>query len=126
GHKMLKPPGLSGWTYIGAAGSAFANGGPAQVGAVGISMPRTRAGVFVGVRDPRLSAGAEWDTRKDASESGANTLTNPRVETDSTGRLIAAFATITPFQLINDTSTFPLGFVTRWARFKPNTNPDGY
>ena len=125
-NKIIKTLALSGWTYIGAAGSVFASGGPAQVGTVGISMPRTRAGVFVGVRDPRLSAGAEWDVRKDASETGANTLTNPRIETDSTGRLIAGFATIKPFQLINDKSTFPLGFVARWDRFKPNTNTDGY
>jgi len=89
-------------------------------------MPRTRAGVFLGVRDPRLSFGAEWDTRKDASETGANTLASPRVEIDSTGRLIAGFATIKPFQLIKDKSTFPLGLIGRWDRVKPNTSNDGY
>jgi hypothetical protein len=89
-------------------------------------MPRTRAGVFVGVRDPRLSAGAEWDTRKDGSETGANTLALPRVERDSTGRLIAGFASVKPFQLIRDKSTFPLGLIARWDRFKPNTDTDGF
>jgi hypothetical protein len=89
-------------------------------------MPRTRAGVFAGLRDPRLTAGAEWDTRKDASETGANTLVNPRVEVDSTGRLIAGFITIKPFQLMNDKSTFPLGLIARWDRFKPNTSTDPY
>jgi len=125
-NKIIKTFALSGWTYIGAVGSAFVNGGPAQVGTVGSSMPRTRAGVFAGVRDPRLTVGAEWDTRKDGSETGANTLTNPRVEVDSTGRLIAGFATIKPFQLIDDKSTFPLGLVARWDRFKPNTANDSY
>ena len=125
-NKVLKTFALSGWTYAGAVGSQFVNGGAGQVGTVGISMPRTRAGVFAGLRDPRFMAGAEWDTRKDASETGANTLASPRVEIDSTGRLIAGFATIKPFQLINDKSTFPLGLIGRWDRFKPNTSNDGY
>jgi len=125
-NKVLKTFALSGWTYVGAVGSQFVNGGAGQVGTVGISMPRTRAGVLAGLRDPRFTAGAEWDTRKDASETGANTLASPRVEIDSTGRLIAGFATIKPFQLINDKSTFPLGLIGRWDRFKPNTSNDGY
>jgi hypothetical protein len=125
-NKVLKTFALTGYTYIGAVASSFAAGGPAQVGAIGSSMPRTRAGFFAGVRDPRLSAGVEWDTRKDARETGANTLVSPRVEVDSTGRLIAGFAAIKPFQLLNDKSTFPLGLVGRWDRFKPNTDLDGY
>jgi len=125
-NKVIKTFALSGWTYVGAVGSQFVNGGAGQVGTVGVSMPRTRAGIFAGVRDPRLTAGLEWDTRKDGSETGANTLAAPRVEVDSTGRLIAGFATIKPFQLVNDKSTFPLGLVARWDRFKPNTNTDGY
>src|SRR6266550_4866121 len=57
-NKILKTFALSGWTYVGAVGSQFVNGGAGQVGTVGISMPRTRAGVFAGLRDPRLTAGA--------------------------------------------------------------------
>lgn len=125
-NKVIKTFALSGWTYQGAIGSQFVNGGAGQVGTVGLSMPRTRSGVFAGVRDPRLTAGVEWDTRKDGGETGANTLVSPRVELDTTGRLIAGFTTIKPFQLINDKSTFPLGLIARWDRFKPNTANDGY
>ena len=125
-NKVIKTLALSGWTYIGAVGSQFAAGGAGQIGPVGSSLPRTRAGVFLGVRDPRFSAGAEWDTRKDARETGANTLVSPRVEVDSTGRLISGFAAIKPFQLVNDRSTLPLGLVARWDRFKPNTATPGY
>ena len=117
---------MTGWGYVGAVGSQFAGGGPGQVGTLGSSMPRTRAGVFVGVRDPRLSAGFDWATRKDARETGLNTVLSPRVETDSTGRLIAGFFTAKPFQLLNDQSTFPLGLVGRWDRFKPNMATAGY
>jgi hypothetical protein len=125
-NKVLKTFALTGYTYVGAVASQFVNGGAGQIGPIGVSMPRTRAGVFAGLRDPRFAAGVEWDTRKDARETGANTLVAPRVEIDSTGRLLAGFAVIKPFQLLNDKSTFPLGVVGRWDRFKPNTDLDGY
>ena len=125
-NKIVKTFALTGWTYVGAVGSQFTAGGPGQVGTVGSSLPRTRAGIFAGVRDPRLSIGAEWDTRKDAREGGANTVLSPRTEIDSTGRLIAGFVTAKPFQLLNAQSTFPLGVIARWDRFKPNTDTPGY
>jgi len=124
-NKVIKTFALTGWTYIGAVASSFGAGGAGQVGQVGSSLPRTRSGVFAGVRDPRFSAGAEWDTRKDAKETGLNTLAAPRVEVDSTGRLLAGFASIKPFQLVSE-STFPLGLIARWDRFKPNTGTDAY
>jgi hypothetical protein len=126
GNKVIKTFTLTAWTYIGAVASAFATGGAGQIGPVGSSLPRTRSGVFVGVRDPRLSLGAEWATRKDGNETGANTLVSPIVEVDSTGRLISGFATIKPFQLMSAGSTFPLGLVTRWDRIKPSTTNDSY
>ena len=55
-----------------------------------------------------------------------NTVLSPRVEFDSTGRLIAGFVTAKPFQLLSSQSTFPLGVVARWDRFKPNTGTPGY
>lgn len=125
-NKVIKTFALTGWTYAGAVASSFAAGGPGQIGPVGSSLPRKRSGVFLGVRDPRLSAGAEWDTRKDAGETGANTLLSPRLAVDSTGRLVAGFATVKPFQLMNDKSSFPLGLIGRWDRFTPNTATAGY
>ena len=123
---IFKSFALTGWTYIGAVASSFVNGGAGQIGPIGSSLPRTRSGFFAGVRDPRLSAGFEWDTRKDGSETGANTVLSPRAEVDSTGRLLAGFAYLKPFQLANEKSTFPLGLIGRWDRFKPNTANDGY
>jgi len=125
-NKFIRTFALTGWTYVGAVGSAFVNGGAGQVGTVGSSLPRTRSGAFVGIRDPRLALGAEWDTRKDGRENGLNTVASPRVEFDSTGRLLSGFAVIKPFQLMNAQSTFPLGLVARWDRFKPNTDTDGF
>ena len=76
-NKIIKTLALSGWTYVGAVASSFVNGGVGQIGPVGNSLPRTRSGVFLGVRDPRLSLGAEWDTRKDARETGATPSLRP-------------------------------------------------
>lgn len=125
-NKVIKTFALSGWTYRGVMASAFVNGGAGQVGQIGSSLPRTRSGIFVGVRDPRLSAGFDWATRKDGSETGLNTVLSPRAEVDSTRRLISGFATMKPFQLLNDQSTFPLGLIGRWDRYKPSTGAPGY
>jgi hypothetical protein len=125
-NSIFKTLALSGWTYIGAVGSGFAAGGPGQFGPVGNSLPRTRAGVFLGIKDPRLSLAAEWATRKDAKETGANTPVSPIVEVDSTGRLLSGFAVIKPFQLMSTGSTFPLGLVARFDRFRPNSDNDSY
>jgi hypothetical protein len=124
-NRVIKTFALTGWTYRGAIASSFAAGGAGQIGAIGSSLPRTRSGLFVGVRDPRLSAGFDWVTRKDGSETGLNTVASPRVEVDSTRRLISGFATIKPFQLLNDQSTFPLGLIGRWDQFKPSTGAPG-
>lgn len=125
-NKVIKTFALTGWAYQGAIASSFVAGGAGQVGPVGSSLPRTRAGVFVGVRDPRLAAGFDWATRKDGSETGLNTVASPRVEVDSTWQLISGFANVKPFQLLDDQSTFPLGLIGRWDRYKPSTGDPGY
>ncbi len=124
-NKVLRTFALTGWTYQGAIASKFVAGGAGQVGTVGNHLPRTRSGAFVGLRDPRLSLGGEYDTRKDGGETGANTVAAPRVEVDSTGRLVSGFAAVKPFQLLTN-STFPLGLVGRYDRFTPNTAVSGY
>jgi hypothetical protein len=125
-NKLIQSLALTGWTYIGAVASAFVAGGTGEIGPVGKSLPRIRSGIFVGFRDPRLSVGAEWAIRKDGTENGANTLASPIVEVDSTGHLLSGFAVIKPFQLLGPVSTFPLGLVARFDRFKPNTVNDSY
>ena len=125
-NKVLRTFAVTGWTYQGAIASQFAAGGAGQIGRIGSSLPRKRSGVFIGVKDPRLSAGFDYATTKNGGETGLNTVLSPAVEVDSTGRLISGFATVKPFQLINDKSTFPLGLIGRWDRLKPNTATSGY
>jgi len=117
---------LTGWTYRGAIASRFVAGGAGQIGPVGESLPRNRTGGFIGLRDPRITIGAEYATRTDGSELGDNTLLVPRTEVYSTGRLISAFTVVRPFQLVNSASKIPLGLVARWDRFKPNRDAAPY
>jgi hypothetical protein len=125
-ENFLKTFTLTAWTYRGATASRFVEGGPGQIGALGNSLARNRSGIFLGLRDPRVTAGFDYATRTDGSESGDNTLLSPRVETDSTGRLISAFAVVRPFQLANRRSTVPLGLVARWDRFEPDRDASQY
>jgi hypothetical protein len=123
---FLKTFALTGWVYRGAIASRFVAGGTGQVGPIGESLKRNRSGIFVGLRDPRLTLGADYATRSDGSEIGDNTVLVPRLESDSTGRLISGFAILRPFQILNEQSTFPLGIIGRWDRFKPNKDAAPY
>lgn len=117
---------LSGWGYRGAVGSKFASGGAGQAGAVGSGLDRNRAGVFLALKDPRFTIGAEYATRTDGSEGGANTSASPRTVSDSTGRLIDAYIVLHPLNFSNPAGPSPFGIVARMDRFKPNTNTAAY
>ncbi len=123
---FLKAFAATGWIYRGATASRFVTGGPGQTGPVGNSLARNRSGIFLGLRDPRITLGADYAVRTDGSESGDNTTLLPRTETDSTGRLISGFTVIRPFQFFSERSTVPLALVARWDRFKPNRDEPPY
>jgi hypothetical protein len=123
---LLKNFTLTGWTYRGAVASSFVGGGAGQIGPIGSSLPRNRSGILVGLRDPRITIAGEYATRTDGSETGANTALSPRVESDSTGRLISGYTILKLFSILNDKSTIPLGLVARWDRFKPNGDAAPY
>jgi hypothetical protein len=123
---LLKALTFTAWTYHGAIASSFVAGGAGQIGPIGSSLPRNRFGAFAGLRDPRITLGADYAIRKDGSETGANTVLSPRATSDSTGRLISGFGILRPFQIVNEKSTIPLGLVGRWDRFKPNRDAAPY
>jgi hypothetical protein len=118
---------VSPWFYKGSLGSGFASGGAGQVGpgtngAITDGLQRDRYGVFVGVRERRLTAGAEWAQRIDESETGANTSASPRVVHDSTGRLVDAFIVARPLEWTG-TAQSNFSVVARYDRFTANTSP---
>ena len=119
---LLQTLAIDGWVYRGATASKFVSGGTGQIGPVSTGLDRNRWGIFAGIRDPRLTIGADFAQRSDGGERGANTTGSPASVFDSTGRVISAYTVIKPFQLADASSTMPLGVVLRVDNVKPNTS----
>src|SRR5215218_4083500 len=85
---------ITAWGYKGATASTFVNGGVGQVGAVGEALDRSRAGLLVGIRDPKLVLVGELTQRHDGAESGLNTAASPRGTTETTGRMLSGFTVV--------------------------------
>ena len=119
---LLQTLTLTGWGYKGATASAFVNGGAGQLGSVGDALDRSRAGLFAGIRDPRLVLGAELAWRRDGGDAGANTAVSPRVGTTTTGRVISGLSQVRPFAFTNGTGKSPFGLVARYDRVSPSTS----
>lgn len=114
---------ISPWVYLGRNASKFAadTANPVSAG-----LERNRYGVFAGLKDPRLTLGAEWARRVDQSESGATPL--DRVVTSTTGRLLSGFAVVRPFlwgSAGGATHAPSVGAVVRYDDFRPNTGASG-
>ena len=127
-NAILKTFTISPWFYKGWVGSGFASGGAGQVGpgtngAIVDGLARDRYGIFAGLKDRRLTAGAEFAQRKDESETGANTAASPRVVHDSTGRVIDGFVVARPTEWFDASRKSNFSVVARWDRFTPNTSP---
>ena len=116
---------LTGWGYMGATASTFVNGGSGQVGAVGDALDRSRAGVFVGIKDPRLVLGGEFAMRRDGGDAGANTAASARFGTTTTGRVLSGLTQVRPLAFTNGTGRSPFGLVARYDRVSPSTSTTG-
>jgi hypothetical protein len=112
------------WYYKGEVASRFVAGGPGQVGAVGSGLRRDRYGVFTGIRDPRLTLGAQYAAWKGQSEIGLNTQLSPRAIVDTSGHLVSGFAIAKPLALF-DTAYSRVGVVARYDRVTTNTTTNG-
>jgi hypothetical protein len=116
------------WYYKGLVGSAFAAGGAGQVGpgtngAITDGMTRDRYGIFAGLKEHKLTAGADVAWRIDESESGANTAASPRVTTDSTGRLIDGYLLVRPLEWLDPSKPSRVLLLARYDHLTPNVDP---
>lgn len=118
GKGLFSTMAISAWGYKGAIASRFVGGGPGQVGTVGESLQRDRWGVFAGLRDRRLTLGAEWAQRADEGEIGNNTAVSPRVVVDSTGTVLSAFAIARPGEWLRPAKPSRLALLGRYDRFR--------
>jgi hypothetical protein len=120
---LLQTFAITPWAYVGQNASKFAAGGAGEIGPVTDGLPRNRYGVFVGLRDRRLTAGFDYNVRKDATELGSNTVLSPRIEFDSTGRALGLFAVVRPGEWAHPTVHSRWGVIGRIDRFTPNASP---
>lgn len=112
---------ISPYFSYGHTASKFLAGGAAQIGPVTDGNTRNRQGVFVGLKDRRLTLGAEWGQRTETQELGANTDASPRSTYDNNGRLASGFVVIRPFELLSGDPKqhSPFGLVARVDDFRP-------
>lgn len=115
---LLKTFTVSPWTYRGRTASRFLAdpGAPGTDAAKGLA--KNRAGVFVGIRDRRLTAGFDWATRTETIETGATLAT--RNAYDNTGSLTSFFALVRPAEWLRGRAApSRWGVLGRVDSFKP-------
>jgi hypothetical protein len=122
--KFMRTVALTGWAYKGATASKFVNPAPGEVGPIGAALDRDRWGVFAGANDPRFTFGVDYASRHEEGETGLNTIASPRNVTDSTGRLVAAYAVLRPFGFSTPNALEPLTLLGRFDRVTVNTDTD--
>ena len=118
---ILKTFTISPFVFFGHTASKFLAGGTGQVGPISDGLNRNRDGVFVGLKDRRLTIGAEWAQRTETIESGANTSASPRSTYDNTGTLTDGFIIVRPIELFSGDPKLrsPLGIFARIDNFTP-------
>ena len=79
-NKLLTTLTISPWYYKGEVASRFVASAPPPVTVVrsASGLDRDRWGIFAGIRDPRLTLGAQYTQFKGESENGSNTVGSPR------------------------------------------------
>jgi len=118
---MLKTFTIAPWIYSGKTASKFIAGGAGQMGAVTEGLKRNRQGIFVGLRDRRLTFGLDVASRTETVELGANTAVSPRTTYDNTGTVTAGFVAMRPLELFGDDpkKRSPLNLFLRVDNVKP-------
>jgi hypothetical protein len=119
-HPLLQTFTLTGWGYKGATASNYVNGG--VIPNVGAALDRSRAGVFVGLRDPRLVLGAEYDRRHDDRDTASTTLARTVIGT--TGSVVSGFTVVRPLAFVNASGKSSVGIVARYDRVTPFANTE--
>jgi hypothetical protein len=102
------------WYSIGKSASGFVAGGAGQVGPVSDGLQKDRRGIFVGLRDRRLTGGFDFAQRLETVEGGFNTVVSPRTVRDRTGRLLSSFAFLRPFEWFDSSRR---SRVSLWGRY---------
>jgi len=114
---------ISPWYSMGQTASAFT----LPPNAISEGLQRDRRGLFVGLKERRITGGAEFSQRVDDIETAPPT----RTVTSRTGNLVSGFALVRPMEFANARKRSPWGLLGRYDSFKLNksqpasaANPD--
>jgi len=119
GAGMLSTFTVSPWVYVGKSASKFlTTSGSAGTDAAN-GLTRDRAGVFVGLKDRRLTAGFDLAQRTETVETGATLAT--RGTYDNSGHVTSLFALVRPAELLggDPKARSRWGVLARMDTFKP-------
>lgn len=119
---ILKTLTIAPWAYAGKTASRFlAASGAAGTGAAN-GLTKDRAGVFVGLKDRRLTAGVDLARRTETVETGTTLAT--RSAYDNSATLTSAFVLVRPAELFgaDAKARSPWGLHLRVDNFKPYDN----
>ena len=114
---FLRTLAITPWYSKGWSASGFVNGGAGQVGPVSEGLQKDRRGVFLGIRDRRVTGGVDFAQRLEGVESGLNTVAVPRAVRDRTSRLLSAFAFVRPLEIVNSSKRSRLSVWGRYDEF---------
>jgi hypothetical protein len=116
---------ISPWYSKGDRASDFARQ-RGTVAAVTDAQRKDRAGVFVAIRDPRITLGAHVAQRWDVIETADTTRDVAPTSVDRTGRVVSLYTIVRPLTFIADAPRWPLAIVLRADHVEPNVDADPY
>jgi hypothetical protein len=116
---ILKTFSISPWVSMGKSASKYLTTAGSAGTAAADGLTKNRAGVFVGLKDRRLTLGAEWAQRTETIETGTSLAT--RGSFDNTQTLTSAFVLVRPAELFGDDpkARSPFGIMVRLDNNKP-------
>lgn len=122
---FLKGLTISPWYYNGDRASDFARQ-RGTVLPVTEALRKDRAGVFIGLQDPRIVMGAQLAQRWDVFEAADTTSAIAPTATDRTGSVISLHTTVRPLMFMKTGPKWPLAIVMRVDRLKADIDADPY
>ncbi len=119
---MLKTFTISPWYYTGHAASKFLTTAGSAGTAITDGLTKRRDGIFIGLRDRRLSVGLDWAQKVDGVDVGASIPTWSTY--DNTTTLTAGWLIFRPFELFSgdDKTRSRLSVMARLDNVKPFTS----
>ena len=116
---LLKTLTISPWIYTGKTASKYLTTAGSAGTSAADGLTRDRAGIFVALKDRRLTAGVDVGRRTETVETGSTLATRGAYE--NTGRLTSLFALVRPAELLSSDpkARSRWGVLGRLDTFKP-------